>query len=238
MEIIKLKGITRSYKVGQVKVTALNKIDLKIEKGEFVTIMGPSGSGKSTLLNIIGCLDRPTEGTYQLSEKSVEKLSDSALADIRNEFIGFVFQRFHLMPGLDALGNVQLPLIYRGLFGKERRRRAKNALEMVGLGDRLHHNPSQLSGGEQQRVAIARAISMEPSVILADEPTGSLDSKSSSNIMSIFTELNSKHGITVVQVTHAKDMSLYGSKVVRILDGKIEEISNVSQNLIHTGGSK
>lgn len=227
MKIIELKGISRSYKIGQVKVTALDDIDLSIEKGEFVTIMGPSGSGKSTLLNIIGCLDRPTEGTYELSQKRVEKLSDSALADIRNQFIGFVFQRFHLMPSLDALGNVQLPLIYRGLFGKERRKKAKEALEMVGLGDRLHHTPSQMSGGEQQRVAIARAIAMEPSVILADEPTGSLDSKSGANIMSIFSELNKERGITIVQVTHAEEMALYGEKVVRILDGEIERIDKV-----------
>lgn len=227
MEIIKLKGISRLYKIGQVKVTALNEIDLSIEEGEFVTIMGPSGSGKSTLLNIIGCLDRPSAGTYELSQKRVEKLSDSALADIRNKYIGFVFQRFHLMPALDALGNVQLPLIYRGVFGRERRKRAKAALEMVGLADRMHHTPSQLSGGEQQRVAIARAIVVEPTVILADEPTGSLDSKSGSNIMSIFRNLNREQGITIVQVTHSEEMAQYGSKVVRILDGQIERIDKV-----------
>lgn len=227
LEIIKLKGISRLYKIGQVKVTALNEIDLSIEEGEFVTIMGPSGSGKSTLLNIIGCLDRPSAGTYELSQKRVEKLSDSALADIRNKYIGFVFQRFHLMPALDALGNVQLPLIYRGVFGRERRKRAKAALEMVGLADRMHHTPSQLSGGEQQRVAIARAIVVEPTVILADEPTGSLDSKSGSNIMSIFRNLNREQGITIVQVTHSEEMAQYGSKVVRILDGQIERIDKV-----------
>ncbi|HHV60823.1 MAG TPA: ABC transporter ATP-binding protein [Clostridiaceae bacterium] len=225
--MIKLKGISRLYKIGQVKVTALNEIDLSIEEGEFVTIMGPSGSGKSTLLNIIGCLDRPSAGTYELSQKRVEKLSDSALADIRNKYIGFVFQRFHLMPALDALGNVQLPLIYRGVFGRERRKRAKAALEMVGLADRMHHTPSQLSGGEQQRVAIARAIVVEPTVILADEPTGSLDSKSGSNIMSIFRNLNREQGITIVQVTHSEEMAQYGSKVVRILDGQIERIDKV-----------
>jgi len=227
LKIIELKGVSRNYKIGQVKVTALNNIDLDIEKGEFVTIMGPSGSGKSTLLNVIGCLDRPTEGTYELSQKRVEKLSDSSLADIRNQFIGFVFQRFHLMPSLDALGNVQMPLIYRGLFARERRRRALEALKMVGLDDRLHHTPSQMSGGEQQRVAIARAIAMEPSVILADEPTGSLDSKSGANIMSIFKKLNEEQGITIVQVTHAEEMALYGQKVVRILDGEIERIDKV-----------
>ena len=227
MGVIDLQNIARSYKVGQVHVTALKNLSLAIDKGDFISIMGPSGSGKSTLLNVIGCLDRPTEGTYELAGKRVEKLSDSALADIRNEFIGFVFQRFHLMPTLDALGNVQLPLIYRGLFGKERRNRAKKALDMVGLSDRIHHTPSQLSGGEQQRVAIARAIAMEPSVILADKPTGSLDSKSGLNIMSMFQELNKKHGITIVQVTHAEDMALYGEKIVRILDGEIERIDKV-----------
>lgn len=228
MGVIELRDISRSYKVGQVQVIALKKVDLDIEKGEFVSIMGPSGSGKSTLLNIIGCLDRPTTGTYQLSGKHVEKLRDGVLADIRNEFIGFVFQRFHLLPRLNAWENVQLPLIYRGVMGKERRNKAKQALEMVGLGDRIHHVPSQLSGGEQQRVAIARAISMEPSVILADEPTGSLDSKTGASIMSVFQELNRKHGITVVQVTHAEDMAQYGDRIVRILDGEIERIDVIN----------
>ncbi|MCG8500699.1 MAG: ABC transporter ATP-binding protein [Firmicutes bacterium] len=207
---------------------ALKKIDLNIEKGEFVSIMGPSGSGKSTLLNVIGCLDRPTAGTYELSGKRVEKLRDGVLADIRNQFIGFVFQRFHLLPRLNALENVQLPLIYRGLVGKERRNRAKKALEMVGLSDRIHHTPSQLSGGQQQRVAIARAISMEPAVILADEPTGSLDSGSSKNIMGVFNQLNREYGITIIQVTHDEEMTAYGDRVIRILDGEIEKIDVVN----------
>lgn len=224
LEVIKLSGISRKFKIGQVQINALNNISLSIEKGEFVSIMGPSGSGKSTLLNIIGCLDNPTSGTYELAGTRVEKLSDSRLADIRNEFIGFVFQRFHLLPKLDALQNVQLPLIYRGLPGRLRRQKASEALEAVGLGDRLHHMPSQLSGGEQQRVAIARAITMDPSVILADEPTGSLDSISGKNIMSIFQKLNMEKGMTVVQVTHDENMSLYGSRVFRILDGSIERI--------------
>ncbi len=224
MSVIQLKDISRSYQVGQVQVKALKKVDLTIDQGEFVSIMGPSGSGKSTLLNIIGCLDLPSTGTYELSGQRVEKLKDSELADIRNEFIGFVFQRFHLLSRMNALENVQLPLIYRGIMGKERRRKAQDALERVGLGDRMDHVPSQLSGGEQQRVAIARAISMEPSVILADEPTGALDSISRKNIMSVFQELNTKFGITVVQVTHDEKMAEYGDRVVRILDGEIERI--------------
>ena len=232
MGVIELRDIQRKYKVGQVQVIALKKIDLSIEEGEFVSIMGPSGSGKSTLLNVIGCLDRPTAGTYKLSGERVEKLRDGKLADIRNDFIGFVFQRFHLLPTLNALENVQLPLIYRGMLGKKRKRLAKQALEMVGLGDRIHHAPSQLSGGEQQRVAIARAISMSPSVILADEPTGSLDSKASVNIMSVFQELNEKHGITIVQVTHDEKMAQYGKRIVRILDGEIERIDVLENQTI------
>jgi putative ABC transport system ATP-binding protein len=227
MGIIELQEIKRSYKVGQVEVAAIENVSLTIEEGEFVSIMGPSGSGKSTLLNIIGCLDRPTSGTYQLSGQKVESLNDGKLADIRNNFIGFVFQRFHLLPRLNALENVQLPLIYRGVLGKERRRRAKEALETVGLGDRICHLPSQLSGGQQQRVAIARAIVMEPSIILPDEPTGSLDSTSSKSIMELFKELNSKYNITIIQVTHAEDMAQYGDKIIHILDGKIEKIVNL-----------
>lgn len=227
--VIDLHNISKKYKIGQVEVSALKKIDLTIKKGEFVSIMGPSGSGKSTMLNIIGCLDRPSTGTYQLSGNNVEKLRDGTLADIRNEFIGFVFQRFHLLPRLNALENVQLPLIYRGVSGKDRREKAKNALEIVGLADRMRHVPPQLSGGEQQRVAIARAIAMEPSVILADEPTGALDSKTGINIMHVFQELNREGGITVVQVTHSEEMAEYGEKIVRILDGEIERIDVINQ---------
>jgi putative ABC transport system ATP-binding protein len=231
LAIIQLRGITRSYKVGQIQVNALKGIDLSIESGEFVSIMGPSGSGKSTLLNIIGCLDRPTSGTYEIAGKRVEKLRDSVLSDFRNEFLGFVFQRFHLLPRLNAIENVQLPLIYRGLQGRERRRRAMEALEAVGLLDRVHHYPSQLSGGEQQRVAIARAISMEPTVILADEPTGSLDSGSRFNIMAIFQKLNKESGMTIVQVTHAADMAEFGDRLVQILDGQIERIDVLSDKV-------
>ncbi|MGE4284413.1 MAG: ABC transporter ATP-binding protein [Clostridia bacterium] len=227
MGVIELQDIARSYKVGQIQVTALKKIDLTIEDGEFVSIMGPSGSGKSTLLNIIGCLDKPTSGTYELSGKRVEKLRDSMLADIRNQYIGFVFQRFHLLPRLNALENVQLPLIYRGMLGKERRNRAKKALEMVELSDRMYHVPAQLSGGQQQRVAIARAIAMEPSVVLADEPTGALDSASGKNIMQVFRQLNSNYGITIIQVTHDEKIAEYGDRIIRILDGEIERIDEL-----------
>ena len=202
---------------------------MSIERSEFVSIMGPSGSGKSTLLNIIGCLDNPTSGTYVLDGNSVARLGDGTLCDIRNQYIGFVFQQFHLLPKLNALENVQLPLIYRGLFGRERRRAAKDALEIVGLADRMNHLPSQLSGGEQQRVAIARAISMKPSVILADEPTGALDSNSGANIMSIFHELNKKHEMTIVQVTHDIKVAYHGHKIFHILDGMIDRVEIVKE---------
>lgn len=231
MALIELKEITKFYKVGQIQVNALNGIDLSIENGEFVSIMGPSGSGKSTLLNIIGCLDQPTSGTYKLGGKNVEKVSDWQLSDIRNNSIGFVFQSFHLLPGLTALENVELPLIYRGIFGKERRRRAIEALEALELGDRIHHLPKQLSGGQQQRVAIARAIVGNPSVILADEPTGALDSKSSMNIMSIFQKLNRELGITIVQVTHEELVAQYGHKIFRFLDGKIEKVEVLNNQI-------
>ncbi|WP_432409629.1 ABC transporter ATP-binding protein [Wukongibacter sp. M2B1] len=213
--------------MGQIKVDVLKGIDFNVEKGEFVSIMGPSGSGKSTLLNILGCLDIPTSGSYEIDGNRIEKLGDGKLADIRNEFLGFVFQHFHLLSHLSARENVELPLIYRGVWGAERKNKATEALEIVGLGDRLHHLPSQLSGGEKQRVAIARAITMEPAVVLADEPTGALDSKSSNNIMDIFKKLNRELGMTIVQVTHDYDVALHGHKIYHILDGVIEKIEEV-----------
>ncbi|NJD03601.1 MAG: ABC transporter ATP-binding protein [Ruminiclostridium sp.] len=227
-----MKGITRQYKNGQIRVEVLKGIDLRIERSEFVSIMGPSGSGKSTLLNIIGCLDNPTSGIYELDGSSIAKLGDGTLCDIRNQYIGFVFQQFHLLPKLNALENVQLPLIYRGLFGRARRRAAMEALEVVGLSDRMNHLPSQLSGGEQQRVAIARAISMKPFVILADEPTGALDSNSGANIMSIFHELNEKHKMTIVQVTHDMNVANHGSKIFRILDGSIDHVEIINEKVL------
>ncbi|SHH73158.1 putative ABC transport system ATP-binding protein [Caloranaerobacter azorensis DSM 13643] len=232
MSLLELKGITRSYKNGQIQVNALNGIDLKIEDGDFVSIMGPSGSGKSTLLNIIGCLDLPTSGTYMIRDKHVEKLRDGQLADIRNQFIGFVFQRFHLLPNLSALENVELPLIYQGILGKKRKKIAKEALEAVGLGDRMNHLPSQLSGGEQQRVAIARAISSNPSLILADEPTGALDSRTSETIMNIFQKLNRELKITIVQVTHERKIALYGHKIYHLLDGNIEKVEILDKSTV------
>lgn len=227
MSLIELKEIKKSYKNGQIQVKALDEISLNIENKEFVSIMGPSGSGKSTLLNVIGCLDLPTSGTYQLAGKRVEKMKDWELSEIRNEFIGFVFQKFHLLPNLNAMENVELPLIYRGMRGKDRRKKAAVALESVGLKERMHHLPSQLSGGEQQRVAIARAIAGNPSLILADEPTGALDTSSGCNIMSIFQKLNRDLGITIVQVTHEREIALYGQKIYHVRDGKMEKIEVV-----------
>lgn len=229
MPIIHLKNISRSYKNGQVLIEALKDVNLSIEEGEFVSIMGPSGSGKSTLLNILGCLDKPTSGTYEIAGRRVEKMGDNQLADIRNQLLGFVFQSFHLLPDLNALENVELPLIYRGLGGKKRRKRSIEALKSVGLEKRIYHRPSQLSGGEQQRVAIARAIVGNPKVILADEPTGALDSKTSETIMEIFQELNKERGITIVQVTHEKNIAQYGKRIYHLLDGKIERIENIPE---------
>ena len=223
MSLLNLAGVSRQYKSGQLKVTAIHDINLQVAAGDFVSIMGPSGSGKSTLLNIIGCLDRPSTGTYELAGKRVEKLSDGKLAEIRNRFIGFVFQSFHLLPDLDAQANVELPLIYRGLGGRERRRRAAEALESVGLAERRHHRPAQLSGGEQQRVAIARAFAGEPEIILADEPTGALDSRSGITIMSLFQELNRERNLTIIQVTHDYNMARYAGRLVSLLDGGIEK---------------
>jgi len=222
LPLIELNKISRQYRSGQIKVDALKGINLTVEKGDFVSIMGPSGSGKSTLLNIIGCLDKPSTGTYILAGRRVEKLADNRLADIRNRFMGFVFQSFNLLPQLDAQANVELPLIYRGVGGRERRRRAVKALESVGLAERLHHKPAQLSGGEQQRVAIARALVGEPEVILADEPTGALDSHSGRSIMAIFQRLNREEGITIVQVTHEEYIARNGVRIIYLLDGAVE----------------
>jgi putative ABC transport system ATP-binding protein len=227
LSVIELTNISRSYRNGQVLIEALKDINLNIEEGDFVSIMGPSGSGKSTMLNIIGCLDRPSTGAYEIVGKRVEKMGDSELADIRNQLLGFVFQSFHLLPDLNALENVELPLIYRGLGGNERYKRSVEALKSVGLEQRIHHRPSQLSGGEQQRVAIARAIVGAPKVILADEPTGALDSKTSETIMTIFQELNSQRGITIVQVTHEKSVAEYGHRIFHLLDGEIERVEDV-----------
>ena len=218
--LIEVHKVEKTYASGDVKVRALRGVSLGIESGEFVAIMGHSGSGKSTLMNILGCLDRPTAGSYHLAGREVSRMSRDELAEARNEFLGFVFQNFNLLSRTSALENVELPLVYRGVRTKERHRRAAAALERVGLGERLDHTPSQLSGGQQQRVAIARALVGEPKVLLADEPTGNLDSRTSIEVMALFQSLRDS-GITVVLVTHEPDIAAYASRVVVVRDGHI-----------------
>jgi putative ABC transport system ATP-binding protein len=217
--MIEIDNITKIYKMGEVEVHALRGVSCHIEQGEMVAIMGPSGSGKSTLMNILGCLDKPTSGSYELDGTEVDKLNDNELATIRNQKIGFVFQTFNLLPRTTALANVELPLVYGG--SGNRRQIALDALSKVGMVDRAQHRPSELSGGEQQRVAIARALVNEPSIILADEPTGNVDSRAGQEIMSIFDELSNRHGITIVLVTHERDIAAHAGRIINILDGKI-----------------
>jgi putative ABC transport system ATP-binding protein len=216
--MIDLYNITKVYKMGETEVVALNGVDLRIEQGEMISIIGSSGSGKSTLMNIMGCLDKPTSGQYRLEEIEVSKLSDNKLAEIRNKKIGFVFQSFNLLPRTTALANVELPLIYGG--AGNRRQRVLQALESVGLAHRSHHKPSELAGGEQQRVAIARALINNPALILADEPTGNLDTQTSREIMLIFQKLN-EQGMTIVLVTHEHDITAYTQRTIEMRDGKI-----------------
>ena len=220
MTILKLTDICKDYLQGKQTVRVLKNINLTVEQGDYLAIMGPSGSGKSTLMNIIGCLDVPTSGTYELNGKDLHNSSDNALADIRNKYIGFVFQSFHLMPKLDAVDNVALPLLYAGVPLKERRERAIQALNAVGLGDRIHFRPNQLSGGQCQRVAIARAIVTKPSLLLADEPTGALDSKAGDQIMEIFRSL-SKEGMTIIMITHEQAIAECANQIYHILDGEL-----------------
>ena len=219
--IIDIKGITRNFPLGNEVVKVLKGIDLSINKGEYVALMGPSGSGKSTLMNLLGCLDTPTGGTYILNGKDVSKMSDNELAEIRNKEIGFVFQTFNLLPRTTALDNVALPMVYAGYKKPERNERASQVLTQVGLEDRMDHKPNQLSGGQRQRVAVARALVNHPSIILADEPTGNLDSKTSVEIMNLFNEIHA-NGNTVILVTHEEDIAAYAHRVIRLRDGVIE----------------
>lgn len=218
--ILQLRGITRDFKLGSQTVHVLKGIDLDIGKNEYVALMGPSGSGKSTLMNLLGCLDTPTSGNYELNGTDVSSLNDNALAEIRNSEIGFVFQTFNLLPRSTALENVALPLVYAGLSKEERLARSAEVLDQVGLSDRMDHRPNQLSGGQRQRVAVARALVNKPALILADEPTGNLDSKTSLEIMKLFDEIQSA-GNTVILVTHEEDIAQYAKRIIRLVDGNI-----------------
>ena len=219
--IIEIKNISRHFKVGNEVIKALDNVDLNIFLNEFVALMGQSGSGKSTLMNILGCLDTPSKGSYKLNKKTISNLNDNILAEIRNKEIGFVFQTFNLLPKSTALENVMLPLIYAGYNKKEREKKALDALKKVGLSDRVKHKPNELSGGQRQRVAVARALVNNPSIILADEPTGNLDSKTSSEIMNLFQEIHN-NGNTVIIVTHEEDIAKYTKRIISLKDGKIE----------------
>jgi putative ABC transport system ATP-binding protein len=224
MKLIEIRNITKIYEMGEEKLFALKGVDLDIEKNEYLAIMGPSGSGKSTLMNIIGCLDTPTSGDYILNGKDVHDMDDDELAGIRNKEIGFVFQTFNLLPRSDALHNVELPLIYSGISRAERIRKAEESLASVGLSDRMKHKPNELSGGQRQRVSVARALVNNPSIILADEPTGNLDTKTGEEIMALMAELNKK-GNTIIMVTHEEDIAKHANRIVKIRDGMIESDS-------------
>ncbi len=218
--VIKIRGIRRDFPLGQEVVKVLKGIDLDIEKGEYVALMGPSGSGKSTLMNILGCLDTATAGTYELNGRDVSNMSDDELAEVRNTEIGFVFQTFNLLPRTTALENVALPMIYAGASKAKRKERAEEVLADVGLADRMDHRPNQLSGGQRQRVAVGRALVNRPSIILADEPTGNLDSKTSAEIMALFDEIH-KNGNTVIVVTHEEDIAAHTHRIIRLIDGMV-----------------
>jgi len=219
--MIEIENVTKIYKMGQSVVHALDGINLHIEAGEMAAVMGPSGSGKSTLMAILGCLDIPTEGVYRLEGEPVEKLNENQLAQVRSRKVGFVFQQFNLLPRTSALENVMLPLLYDGVHGKARTEKAKAALETVGLADRMNHRPNQLSGGEQQRVAIARALVNDPTILLADEPTGNLDTKTGEEIIGLFQKLHQEKGQTVVYVTHDVFIARHTQRIIRLVDGKI-----------------
>ena len=221
--VIDAKNLTKIYSMGEVEVNALNGLDMQVRHGEVVSIMGPSGSGKSTLMNILGCLDKPTDGEYFLDGENVAGMTDNQLADIRNRKVGFIFQSFNLLPRSSALTNVELPLRYRSTNGFDRKELAKKSLEAVGLGDRLNHRPSELSGGQQQRVAIARALVNDPAIVMADEPTGNLDSKSGTEIMELLLGLNKKLGTTLIIVTHDPEIARHAGRIIYIRDGRVED---------------
>ena len=220
MSLIEVRGVRKTYQMGEVEVHALNGVDLDVERGEYLAVMGASGSGKSTLMNLLGCLDTPSEGSYRLNGVAVEDLEDAELAAIRNREIGFVFQTFNLLPRTSALGNVELPLVYAGMPRRERRRRALETLDRVGLADRVDHQPNELSGGQRQRVAIARALVNQPSILLADEPTGNLDTATSEEIMALFDALHAA-GNTVVLVTHEREIAAHTERQVLLRDGRV-----------------
>ncbi|WFA08724.1 ABC transporter ATP-binding protein [Tissierella sp. Yu-01] len=229
--MIKIENLNKTYKTGTVSVEALKNINLIVKEKEFVSIMGPSGSGKSTLMNILGCLDKPTEGVYELDGECVQDMNDDELAVIRNKKIGFIFQSFNLIPRINALKNVELPMIYAGISAKERREIAIKALQKVGLEERMYHNPNELSGGQKQRVAIARSLVNNPSLIFADEPTGNLDSKSGDEIMEIFQQLN-EEGATIIMVTHEPDIAMHTKRMIVCRDGEIIEDKLVENQII------
>jgi putative ABC transport system ATP-binding protein len=229
--VIDIRDMTKTYRLGKVEVHALRGVSLQIMPGEMVAIMGPSGSGKSTLMNMLGCLDKPTSGEYYLDGKLVSKLGEKGLTQIRRHKIGFVFQSYNLLARTSALGNVQLPMVYSGVSGRERKERALHALEMVGLGDRIHHQPNELSGGQQQRVAIARAVASAPAIVLADEPTGNLDSRSGEEIIAIFQRLNRMEGITIVLVTHEASIARHAERVMQMHDGLVVNDAQVTDRL-------